>query len=534
MRNIFAVFITFLMVCLIAACKHGVSQKLLPDLARADSLMYEYPDSTLRILERMSVPKSSDKFQNAAYCLLMTQAMDKNYVKYSSDSLINIAFDYFTKQDDPHWKALAFFYKGVVGQQIGEVEEAVFDYLKAATEVEKTKDYRLAFLIYSDLGVAYTYRSLNSDALKYLQKAYEYAKLSGDKAYISAALSYIARVYSDQKYWQEAIQYYKKALQAAEASGDAREISSVKGELSMIYAIIGEHDIALKGAKEALDIALNNSMEIEQIVLSIAEIYRLKGVNDSATYYCNKALTSDNIYTLRGSYHLLYILSKKQAKYAEAVDYNEKMWIWSDSIKSLERNSAIIEIQEKYNRQKVLNEKNKLQIKQDRTWKIGLSASILLLSGIVVVIYRLFRKQKQLRESKEQLCEYLETILQLRKRESFLCAELTKHIKVFSDLKRSPQFLDAVLWETVCVGVNEVYDDFEKRLHKQCPLLSEGDIRLCCLIKLRFSIPEIAIMRGVSSTSISQQKTRLKKRLTQEFGMSFDACQSLELWLWDY
>lgn len=617
-RDVCIVFGVILFVCIVVSCGHRKSQNLLPELKQAESVMYDHPDSALYILKRVGTSELSDPFQNAAWCLLMTQAKDKNYEKHASDSLINIAYEYFMKCDDPHWKALAYNYKGVVSDRLGDVEGAIQNYLKAINEVEKNKDYQLAYLIYSNLGIAYTYRSLNEYAIESLQKAYEYAKLSGNKVYISAALAYMARVYSVQSNWKKALEYYQEAEKLAEESGKARELSGIKGELSMIYAIKEEYNVALQYVKAALKIAINSGIKTEQFMLSIGDIYRLQGINDSAYYYYNKALFSDNIYTLQSAYRSLYVLSKKQGNFADAVDYSEKLWNCSDSIRSLERNRALIEIQERYDQQKVLNEKNELQIEKDRTLKIGLSVLIFLLSSIIVVIYKLFCKQKQLQKSEEQISEYQHKInsnevlinknrnhinellhqieisrnvkeqvdgeyqtllielqcqneklhtenevlqskinhysislqdklknqdalnklskdyLRLRQREAFLCTQLIAHQKVLNDLKVSPKYLDAVLWNKVCMVVNELFDNFEKRLHKEFSTFTEGDIQLCCLIKLRFSISEIAIMRGVSPTSISQQKTRLKKRLAQELGDDYDDSQSLDLWLWDY
>lgn len=617
-RDVCIVFGVILFVCIVVSCGHRKSQNLLPELKQAESVMYEHPDSALCILKGIGTSELSDPFQNAAWCLLMTQAKDKNYDKHASDSLINIAYEYFMKCDDPHWKALAYNYKGVVSEGLGDVEGAIQNYLKAINEVEKTKDYQLAYLIYSNLGIAYTYRSLNEYAIESLQKAYEYAQLSGNKVYVSAALAYMARVYCVQSNWKKALEYYQEAEKLAEESGKARELSGIKGELSMIYAIKEEYNVALQYVKAALKIAINSGIKTEQFMLSIGDIYRLQGINDSAYYYYNKALFSDNIYTLQSAYRSLYVLSKKQGNFADAVDYSEKLWNCSDSIRSLERNRALIEIQERYDQQKVLNEKNELQIEKDRTLKIGLSVLIFLLSSIIVVIYKLFCKQKQLQKSEEQISEYQHKInsnevlinknrnhinellhqieisrnvkeqvdgeyqtllielqcqneklhtenevlqskinhysislqdklknqdalnklskdyLRLRQREAFLCTQLIAHQKVLNDLKVSPKYLDAVLWNKVCMVVNELFDNFEKRLHKEFSTFTEGDIQLCCLIKLRFSISEIAIMRGVSPTSISQQKTRLKKRLAQELGDDYDDSQSLDLWLWDY
>lgn len=64
-------------------------------------------------------------------------------------------------------------------------------------------------------------------------------------------------------------------------------------------------------------------------------------------------------------------------------------------------------------------------------------------------------------------------------------------------------------------------------------LLLQGkpDVQLCILIKLGFSISQIAVFTAVSSTSISQQKSRMKKRMLQHQSDIFAEKETLDLWL---
>ena len=85
------------------------------ELVQAEAVMYEHPDSALGVLQGMKVPASSDKLQNATWALLTVQAKYKNYKEELADStLINIAYDYFMKQDDARRKAIVLYYKGVL------------------------------------------------------------------------------------------------------------------------------------------------------------------------------------------------------------------------------------------------------------------------------------------------------------------------------------------------------------------------------------------------------------------------------------
>mgnify|MGYP002244289573 FL=1 len=167
------------------------------ELVQAEAVMYEHPDSALGVLQGMKVPAVSDKLQNATWALLTVQAKYKNYKEELADStLINIAYDYFMKQNNPQRKAMVLYYKGVLYEKADKKNEAQESYLKAIEEVEKTKDYQLAHLIYSSIGNIYLYNSLNEYALQMFKQSLHYAKLSENKNYICSAYYDLGKVYS--------------------------------------------------------------------------------------------------------------------------------------------------------------------------------------------------------------------------------------------------------------------------------------------------------------------------------------------------
>lgn len=50
-----------------------------PELAKAEAMMYRYPDSALHILQGIQPDIPSENEQYATWALLMTQAQYKNY-----------------------------------------------------------------------------------------------------------------------------------------------------------------------------------------------------------------------------------------------------------------------------------------------------------------------------------------------------------------------------------------------------------------------------------------------------------------------
>ena len=584
-----------------------------PELAKAEAIMYRYPDSALHILQGIQPDIPSENEQYATWALLMTQAQYKNQIE-QSDSLINIAYSYFTKHDNAQRKALALYYKGILRHESHHAEDALSFYLEAATEIEKTNDYQLGFLINSEVGLMYLYRKLNDYAMEYFEKAHHNAELSDNQTYIAFSFIYIARAFSQKKQYNKAIEYYEKAIKIGQVNNYPTILASAMNETSFLFLKTGENKKALQYAKDCIKIK-----KTDQRIFSLGDTYRYLKMYDSAYFYLNQACLSPNIHTARSAYQALYYISQEEKDYKKAVEYSNKLWFYQDSIGKTDRNKALIEMQEKYDQQKIINENNLSQIKKDRIIRNVLIALIILSFIIAITNYLYQRKivsQKQEILEKEEKIRYFtmkihenETLINrnkmrieeltiqmegsleikeqwkeqnkirqeiqqqnetlklennnlqnhisnyaqslkekskeleamehlskenqyLHKREAFLCNQLIKQTELFNKLKTT-KYIDNKLWQEIKEKIDLLFDNYTKRLCHQIPSLTDGDIQICCLIKLRFSNGDIANMLAISPTSVSKRKLRLKERIVQEIG-SLGENQSLDLWLMEY
>ena len=584
-----------------------------PELAKAEAMMYRYPDSALHILQGIQPDIPSENEQYATWALLMTQAQYKNQIE-QSDSLINIAYSYFTKHDNAQRKALALYYKGILRHESHHAEDALSFYLEAATEIEKTNDYQLGFLINSEVGLMYLYRKLNDYAMEYFEKAHHNAELSDNQTYIAFSFIYIARAFSQKKQYNKAIEYYEKAIKIGQVNNYPTILASAMNETSFLFLKTGENKKALQYAKDCIKIK-----KTDQRIFSLGDTYRYLKMYDSAYFYLNQACLSPNIHTARSAYQALYYISQEEKDYKKAVEYSNKLWFYQDSIGKTDRNKALIEMQEKYDQQKIINENNLSQIKKDRIIRNVLIALIILSFIIAITNYLYQRKivsQKQEISEKEEKIRYFtmkihenETLINrnkmrieeltiqmegsleikeqwkeqnkirqeiqqqnetlklennnlqnhisnyaqslkekskeleamehlskenqyLHKREAFLCNQLIKQTELFNKLKTT-KYIDNKLWQEIKEKIDLLFDNYTKRLCHQIPSLTDGDIQICCLIKLRFSNGDIANMLASSPTSVSKRKLRLKERIVQEIG-SLGENQSLDLWLMEY
>ena len=122
-------------------------------------------------------------------------------------------------------------------------------------------------------------------------------------------------------------------------------------------------------------------------------------------------------------------------------------------------------------------------------------------------------------------------MLRLKDREEELACRLIAAHPLVASLRSTPRFLQLEDFVRLSVLVDEVYPKFTDRLTAAFPNLTELDVQLCILIKLGFSISQIAVFTAVSSTSVSQQKSRMKKRILQHQSDIFAEKETLDLWL---
>ena len=144
-----------------------------------------------------------------------------------------------------------------------------------------------------------------------------------------------------------------------------------------------------------------------------------------------------------------------------------------------------------------------------------------------------YRYQPSEEEIKE-LRESANRMHQLEERERELTAELANNNELMRKLRENPKFLGAAEWKKLESITNRIYNNFTHRLKTQYSHLTEVDIQLCILIKLRFTVSQIAILTATSPSSVSVQKNRLKKRLLQKDEHLFEEGQTLDMYLWMY
>ena len=394
---------------------NGKEKTPLPELVHAESVMFDYPDSALHILEHMPMPSARrDKENHALWCLLVTQAQYKQVMKIPSDSLVRIAYDYYKPTNNARRKAMSALYMGNINYELGNIEDAMQYYLEGKTEVEKTDDYKTGYLIMSSLGNLYLFRRLVDYALDACTAAYDYAVKDSNKRYQMTALRFLARCYCLTNEFPKAIDTYNKcssiSLELGQKDGYYYE---TQNEIALVYSNSGNLEKSL---------VLSKSLPVDyQSTVLIGKNYYYLNEHDSAYIYLQKSLKTNSVYTKALIYELLYKISDspKYRKYLKT--YCDSLLFYNDSIIALDKGKEIIAYKEKYDHQKLITEQQRLKLEKADVQRMLFIITICLIVVIAIVAYlyqrRLVRKETTIRKQSEQLQDYM---LQLHEYETQL------------------------------------------------------------------------------------------------------------------
>ena len=618
MRKITHYILYILIACIallnIQCSGNGKEKTPLPELVHAESVMFDHPDSALYILEDMPMPSARwDKENHALWCLLVTQAQYKQMMKIPSDSLVRIAYDYYKPTDNARRKAMSALYMGGLNYNLGNIEESIRFYLEAKTEMEKTNDYKLGYLVMSGLGRIYLYRNLIEYAFEACQSAYNYSVKDSNLRYQMVSLQYLARCYCLLNNLDKAEQVYEQSAELALELKNNDFYAVVQQELALVY-------IAQKRFYESLEV-VQTLQPSSQTYLLRGQIYLCLSKTDSALYYLKKSLRTDNVYTKRSVYKTLYQLSCDSEFNIYMKEFCDSLLFYTDSVMSLDKGKEIIAYKEKYDHQKLITEQQRLKLEKAETQRILIVVTLCLVVLIAITIYlyqkRLVRKEATIRRQSEQLQAYMlqlhdnesrlmqnrqyleelktqfaaheddadehreeqeqmerleaensrlqttiqslqqrigeyssrlsnarkdmeqlrnlsEEALKLKEREHRLTDRLMDSHPLMAELQRKCRTLSEAEWQELVQLCNDTWDGFATRLQTRYPQLTEQELRLCLLIRLRFSNVQLAAIFAVSPASISQKKFRLKKHLSEWGESGFPEEMTLDRWLTEF
>lgn len=501
------------------------------NLDQAESLLQTRPDSSLAIMESVDVSDLSTCKDKARYALLMSAALDKNYIDISSDSLIQLSVDFYSKSTDSLHRMMSYFYLGTVYSNAKEYTKAIIALEKAEKDAVAINDHFYSGLISRTKALVFSNTNNNAAAIMAMQNAVDHFSyivnrpIYADHARLSLAICYI----NNKDYDLAA-----KELASLQDSNDLFLMESCK-IMSAVIAVDSRKDMDkavalfssaqkdLLGINETglFAIALENTGQKDSTDLRITDAYAMCADQaDSATVDFMHA----EILHLRGNDSEAYRLTRKAAFVQDSLT----RVLLQQSVSNAQRDYYKAESQLQEERAKRLRERNRL----------GAAAALLalaLLSGATLS----YRKRKE-QEIKEQMLNLSIAQAELRQAEQTnasllgsLFSEKLHHLDMISEdyvradsdkeriaaLREFKEEIAAMrtdkdLFASLEKDLDRYCDGVMSKLRKQVTSIKGENLKLITLFfaGLPYSTVQL-VMNRVSIESLKMARSRFRKEI---------------------
>ena len=191
--------ILLLAIILLCGCSESDSH-----LLHVEDYIQEEPHRALGELLDMDRSIFTNNKDRGLYSLLLSMALDKNYIDIGADSLIKPACLYYSHHGDRYHKFLTFYYLGRIYENAAEYEVALKTFVKAESFLEPERSWEYSTRLFGRKARIYTRQFAIDKALAEAIKAKE-ASMNVDNPafYVKSCLDVIS-LYSMSKRYEDA------------------------------------------------------------------------------------------------------------------------------------------------------------------------------------------------------------------------------------------------------------------------------------------------------------------------------------------
>ncbi len=551
-----------LSILLLTACGENVRNSQL--LERAETIMNDSCDVALSMLQDSIKPSSlTTERGRAIYAVLLSQALNKNYIDIASDSIIAPAVKYFADGDDPHYAMLSHYYYGKTLLNQNKLSDAIIACNKATDfAIGLNNDFYLG-LIYGTLGDIYNKIHNHNESINYNRLSYLYFHKINKQPHEKYAYFSLAISHNNNGDFHESQKIFKELIDSAIINSDTIFMVEVLESYSHLLWN-NQKDSQAKLILTSLQNKYNHRLSSKSLA-HLANIYSKEGLQDSTKYYLDLAKNrildkNDSIAITQSEYIISY--NDKDYKYAfdnlylQTKRLNETTKeVWQQSVMSLLRD--YFESQAKNANLEVETQKNQIIL------IITISVAILLIAIFIIYTQRMrnaiqkerinrilnehYQTQNLISNAQKRINE-LENLLanetdksqclinelaihkeslQLYNQQAKLKKEATDSIESSEIVARfrkrlfdntNPTIND---WDQLDKYINQQFSGFKCVLYKLAKL-NDIEYQVCLLIKCKFLPTEIANITNRSRHTMSPLRSRLYYKLFKKRGSTHD------------
>ncbi len=139
-KQILTILAVIITAMTIVSCNDARKSETFRVLEDVDSYIEARPDSALAVLEGIDVEDLGSREEKAKYALLMSMALDKNYIDRTDFEVLQPAIDYYESHGSATDKLRTFYYQGRIYQNGGDDEMAMECFVRAVEEGDGAED----------------------------------------------------------------------------------------------------------------------------------------------------------------------------------------------------------------------------------------------------------------------------------------------------------------------------------------------------------------------------------------------------------
>ncbi len=526
------ILIALILALAATACRR-TDPAALSAMERADSLIDSHPDSALTLLQQIDPARLGPRADRARYALLLTMALDKNWLAPANDSLIALASDFYERGNDPLSLTMAEYYRGRVNFNAGSLTPAMAQFYRAKELAEANGlDFWAGMAC---RGIADIYAETFNDVMQ-LESAkleLQYLQKSGRQPYLNYALLDMANALINNDLFAEADSLTTQAIDSARVTCDS----------DLFYSslqLIGLNQLKQNNNQKALQIyrelcSLPESQRTDSLNLAIC--YARTEAIDSAGYILSQ-IKDENSNLDHYAKYTLYKYSKQ----------------WELALKEMERGDNLAD--ERYKEALQHNLANSLTqhykanelINLERIKNYRYSIWLIAIIAIAIVVftsyyfYTLNRRQQQIIDSKIIFAEQLNEMLDKSRKQNDsdkividilkttgnelledLCQIVAQNVEKSVTRRKiadkvTTLIKDLSFHSSTVVALEQkvdlLYDNVYTHFCQDLPNLKEADYRLFVFSALKISSATIALfLQEHNVSAIYNRKRHLKDKI---------------------
>ena len=516
---------------------------------RAELLADTLPDSTVRMIDSvLRMPASFSERERMDMALLQAEALFGDHGQEISPLMDDDFFDdhaplstspeleraaaYYAGKKQYAKAAHAALYSGFVQQHYDEKEIAMRSFKEAEQYGKLAVDSLTVAQAEYWMGKMFIDDGMEQEALKSFMVSERY--IGNHNADRSTIENSKAVVYILMGQHNDAELCLRQSLLYAEKGHTDRVKRKIHNNYSVLYRLEGKYGEALNSLQQMINDQSLDNKERLVLYLNIGNVYFDMGVKDSTACYfqfMEELLPIVNLKaeTKVAAYGALFRFAESQDDKTTALQYHENHEKILYDLMLQQQEQTIFRIQQQYDYESLQNVMNKKIIQRHITILI---ISILLLITTILILFLQYRHKQLLKseeEMKQQLDDLKQDLLQTVKT-SVLDHEISSRLRLILKVHdKTPQGNDpkkewqSLVWQ-IMNGEQEAfeaarsvletaYPKLYSTIKENYPDLSETEAKICLLSCSDLSNTEIAELLGLSTNTVNQNRSNLRKKL---------------------